>query len=77
MALTSKANSNHSTPFAMLLNTGRGRSFRPFWARMLSHQNTRDNPDEYVRIVCEEMIPRVAPADKPVFKKRGIYRRLL
>ncbi len=27
------------------------------------------NPDEYVRIVCEEMIPRVARRDQPMFKK--------
>jgi imidazolonepropionase len=31
----------------------------------------QDNPDEYVRIVCEEMIPRVARTDKPVFRKAG------
>jgi imidazolonepropionase len=45
-------------------------------------QEYRDNPDEYVRIVCEEMIPRVAPSDKPmdwnahwvdVFCERGAF----
>jgi imidazolonepropionase len=34
-------------------------------------QEHRDNPDEYVRIVCEEMIPRVAPSDKPMHWKAG------
>ena len=34
-------------------------------------QEHRDNPDEYVRIVCEEMIPRVAPSDQPMHWKAG------